>query len=213
MPFVISAGTFVSGFGAGIQSVSLNLTPQIQRLYQLGSSIPFDKNITSQKSMTITKYGGQGGSISVSPSTSCADANGHSISVSAAGCGGSVGDSDLFFCTSYSYNKDVQGWGIETYSFISKPEVIGGAGATAIMIRGVAEGQTSIDGGADTGVSFTGDTIPGTNIEVSAGNPGIGRAFNIVFGEVGSVGGGTGKADGRDGTASVQIPYTPIFIA
>lgn len=211
MPFVISAGSFVSGM-TGVQSVSVALTPQIQRLYQLGSNVPFNKNVINQHQLNITKYAG-GFSMSVAASASCADANSISISVTAGGCaGGGGGHSDTWFPTSYSYNKDVQGWGMETWGFISRPTIEGG-GATAIMIRGVAEGQSSTDGGASTGVSFIGSTVAGSSLEVTAGSPGIGRAFSMIFGEVGSIGGGTGKADGRDGTGSASVPYTPIYLA
>lgn len=213
MPFVISAGTLVTGFGAGIQSVSVNLSPQIQRLYQLGSIVPFDKNVISQTTLNISKYSGSGGTYSVLASSTCDDASSIILSITAGGCSGAISVSDTFFLTSYSYSKDAQGWGIESFSFVSKPEVIG-SGATVNMIRGVAEGQSTTDGGANTGVVFItgGTTIPGTTVDVTAGSPGIGKAFTIEFGEVETVGGGTGKADGLEGNANVSAPYTPVYL-
>lgn len=213
MPFVISTGTIVTGFGAGIISVNLSLTPQIQRLYQLGSGIPFDRNVTRQNQLNITRYGGVNSSINVEASASCTDANSTAISIVGGGCAGNeVNVSDNWYVSSYSYQKDVQGWGQESWSFISKPLVIGSS-ATATMIRGTAEGQSTNDGGADTGVVFLDTLIQGNTIEVSAGSPGIGRAFEFDYGEVQIVGGTTtGKADGLDGNASVSIPYTPIYI-
>lgn len=213
MPFIISAGTIVTGFGAGIQSVSLNLTPQIQRLYQLGTPVPYDKNIIRQYSLNISRYA-PGSAHNVEGSVNCEEPTPLELGIFASNCAGGVVDvTEDFFITSYSYSKDIQGFGIESYSLITRPEVIGGNGAEVRMIRGTAEGQTTVDGGADTGVVFLPtDTVDGTTIEVTAGSPGIGKASSVIFGEIEAVGGGTGKADGRDGQASVNIPYTPIYI-
>lgn len=213
MPFIISAGTLVTGFGAGIQSISLSINPQIQRLYQLGTPVPYDKNIINQISLNISKYA-PGSVYNVEASDDCTEPTPLEISIFASNCAGGVVDiTDDFFISSYSYNKDIQGWGIESFTLITRPEVIGGDGAEVRMIRGVAEGQSSTDGGADTGVVFlSSPTVDGTTVEVTAGSPGIGKSNNVIFGEVESVGGGLGKADGRDGSASVTIPYTPIYI-
>lgn len=213
MPFIISAGTIVTGFGAGIQSVNLSINPQIQRLYQLGTPIPYDKNVINQVSLSISRYA-PGDPHNIEASENCIEPTPLEISIFASNCAGGVVDlTEEFFITSYSYNKDVQGWGIESYSLISRPSVLGGDGAEVRMIRGVAEGQTTIDGGANTGVTFLPSlTVSGTNVEVAAGSPGIGRANTVIFGEIQIVGGGTGKADGRDGQANVTIPYTPIYI-
>lgn len=213
MPFIISAGTIVTGFGTGIQSLNLSINPQIQRLYQLGTPIPYDKNVISQISLNISRYA-PGDPFNVEASESCEEPDSIELGIFASNCAGGVVDfTEDFFITSYSYSKDVQGWGIETYSLISRPTVIGGDGAEVRMIRGVAEGQTTTDGGADTGVVFLPSlTVSGLNVDVAAGSPGIGKASNILFGEIQSVGGGTGKADGRDGQANVSIPYTPIYI-
>lgn len=216
MPFVISAGVNITGFGTGFQSVNLSLTPNIQRLYELGQTLPFDKNITRQTTATINKYSGQGTTYDVQAqnAANCLEENYLTIGITAANCGGSVVDvQDDYWIQGYSYSKDIQGWGIESYTLITRPEVIGGDGATVRMLRGTAEGQTTTDGGAETGIVFAASpTVDGQTIEVTAGNPGIGRANNVIFGEVITVGGGTGKADGRDGNGNVTIPYAPIYI-
>lgn len=217
MPYIISAGTLVNGFGVGIQSINLNMTPQIQRLYELGSIKPFDKNITQQYSLSISKYsrGVDGDTYTIAPSINCDDVDGVNISISTGNCAGGISISDKFYITSYSYNKDIQGWGIESYNLITKPIIVGGT-VIPRLLRGVAEGQTTIDGGANTGVVFnTGvgySIINGNSIEVTAGSPGIGKYTNTIFGEVSQIGGGTGKADGLDGVASVNIPYIPIYM-
>ena len=214
MPFVISAGTLVTGFGIGIQSVNYNDSPQIQRLYQLGSGVPFDRNIINQKNLQLTRYAGSpapGTPFEVLASTSCDDSTSFVIAINVISCY-PLSVSETWWPTSYSYSKDVQGWGVESWSFVSKPEVINGDGAVARMIRGTAEGQTTTDGGAETGVVFLATQVPGKTMQVSAGQPGIGNAFNVSYGEIHYIGGGTGKADGRMGNASVSIPYSPIFM-
>lgn len=216
MPFVIAAGTTVGGsFSTGVQSVNLSSSPQIQRLYQLGSFTPFDKNVIKQFTLNISVYAGSTGLFSLDPSINCLDASSVIVNLNPGSCSSIIGLGSIpseWWITSYSYSKDIQGWGIEAYSLMSKPEVIGAGSIEATLIRGIAEGQSSIDGGADTGVTFIGTTVEGASLEVSAGTPGIGKAFTLHFGEVSSVGGGTGKADGKEGQASVSVPITPIYI-
>jgi hypothetical protein len=211
MSYVISAGTFVSGLGAAI-SVNLDLSPQIQRLYQLGSSVPYNKNIISQKRLSVTSYGGSGTpSYSVAASVGCTDANTIAVSVNATACDGSaIGASHNWYVTGYSYTKDPAGWGQESWSLVTAPESSDGGIAT--MIRGIAEGSATIEG-ASVGVTFTGDTVDGESIQVQAGSPGIGRANNSIFGEVSSVGGGTtGQGNGLTGSANVSVPYSPLYL-
>lgn len=215
MPFIISAGTFVTGFGVGIQSINLAIAPQIQRLYQLGTAVPFDRNQIIQKTLTISRYGGGGNSAyDVSASLTCDEPTPLNISIAATNCSGdNLDEDDEWFVNSYSYSKDVQGWGVESWSLVTRPEVLGGGDAIARMIRGVAEGQSTINGGANTGVTFLAGTINGQTAEVTAGSPGIGKAFNISYGEISSVGGATtGKSDGLEGNAQVSIPYIPIYL-
>jgi len=220
MTFIISHGTFVTGFDA-VQSVNLDLNPQIQRLYQLGAAVPYAKNVTKQKRLNLTVYGGANVAYSTLASSTCTDANTLSVSIAANGCGGDgISEVDEWFVSSYSYNKDMQGWGVETWGLVSRPIGLLETGEEdplaiePIMVRGVAEGQATIDGGASLGVSFLGTTIDGNTLQVQAGSPGIGRANEVLFGEVSSVGGSTtGKSDGKDGMASVTIPYAPIYIA
>lgn len=214
MGFVISAGTLVTGLGAAI-SVNLDLSPQIQRLYALGSSTPYNRLLISQKRLSVTVYGGSGSpTYSVAASVGCNDANTIPVSVSAVACdGGSVGTSENWYVTGYSYTKDAQGWGQESWTMVTAPEGSDGASTvTATMIRGIAEGTATV-GGASAGVTFIGTTVPGESIQVQAGTPGIGRADDSLFGEVSSVGGGTtGQGLGLTGSANVSVPYSPIYL-
>jgi hypothetical protein len=212
MTFIIAAGTIVTGFDH-IQSISLNLSPQIQRLYVLGTNPLYNRIIINQHSLNVAVYAGGGNTYDTRPSTDCNDANSKNISISAHGCGSgpSISFSDTMYVASYSYNKDVQGFGSENWSLITKPVPDDGTANNIRMIRGVAEGQAST-GGADTGVDFSSIAATGQTMDVSAGSPGIGKAFNMEFGEVIRVGNGLLKQDGKDGTASVSIPYTPIYL-
>jgi len=212
MAFIISSATFVTGLGArGIISVSLSLSPQIQRLYDLGYTTPFDTNTIDQKTLSITRYG-PGPTHSVVASTLCQDANSLDIQITANACGTGTGVNfqDDFFVNSYSYTKDVQGFGQESWSMVTRP--IPSTGADFIMIRGVAEGQTTPDGtiGQTTGARISAGTVTGREISVTAGSPGIGTADDVTFGIMDQIGGGTGKFDGFTGNASVSIPYSPI---
>lgn len=244
MPFIISAGTFVSGFGSntggvgtqigtgdrGIQSVSLSTNVTPNRLWHLGYITPYDENVTIQKQLSITCYGGGASNVyDTEASQTCIEPSPLSISINANACdGSSFVDLTDWWLTSYSYNKDMQGWGSESWSFISKPIILNEnlqeiTDVNIIMVRGIAEGEQTTDGGADTGIVFIAgtqildkDTINALDfvgtVEVTQGSPGIGRANDMEYGVVGQVGeNSTGKSDGRDARGSVNIPYTPIF--
>ena len=212
MAFIISQSTFVTGLGVrGIISVQLSLSPQIQRLFDIGFTDPFDTNTIEQHSLSLTRYA-PGPAYSTVASTTCADANSLSINISANACGSDPGINftDDFFVTSYSYSKDVQGFGQESWSMTTRP--IPSEGADFIMVRSIAEGQTTPDtvGGQTTGIVLDAGLVTGKEVSVQAGNPGIGTADDVTFGTVSQVGGGTGKFDGYVGNGNVSIPYQPI---
>lgn len=189
------------------------MAPQIQRLYVLGNNPLYNRIIINQHSLNVTVFAGGGSTYPTLPSTDCDDANSKAVSIVAQGCGsgGQVSFSDNMYVTSYSYNKDVQGFGSESWSLITKPVPSDESDDNIRMIRGVAEGQSSMYG-ADTGVDFSEIAAEGQTVDVSAGSPGIGRAFDIEYGEVIQIGGGLLKQDGLDGTASVSIPYSPLYV-
>lgn len=230
MPYIISAGTQVTGFGAGggIESISYSTEVQPNRLYHLGFSSPYDQNVIIQKQLSITCYGGASSVYNTEASTTCDEPTPLVITINASSCGAaSFQDTTDWFCTGYSYQKDVQGWGKETWNFTTRPTYLDQnlapiTDVTIRMIRGIAEGQATTDGGADPGIVFLAGSIIDSDtvsavpfvgrMQVQAGNPGIGRANYERFGVVTQVGQGTGKSDGRDGSGSAQIPYTPIVI-
>lgn len=222
MPYVIGAGTFIKDTITsvpllGIQSISLDSSPEINRLWELGSTLPYDKDLRRQKKLSISRYSGSLQSkFNILASNDCSEPEPLFLTIYAADClAGSVSDVSEWWITNYSYTKDIQGWGIESFNLISRPEIIGSSDIICRMIRGTAEGQRTINGGADTGIEFITDTtqVEGTTLEVSAGSPSIGKTFNTEFGEVATIGGGLGKGDGKEGNGQVTIPYTPIYFA
>lgn len=243
MPFVISAGTSITGFGSsvgiglpnqigngdrGIESINYSTQVTPNRLFHLGYTTIFDQNVTVQKQLSITCYGGASNLYDTTASEDCTEPLPLDITITTTSCDGQIFfDNTAWFVNSYSYNKDLQGFGRETWGLISRPiyldEQFNEVTDVVIrMIRGIAEGDRTTDGGADAGIVFDltsvidENTVPALgfvgNMQVQAANPGIGRANDQQFGVVTQVGQGTGKSDGRDGQGNVQIPYTPISI-
>ena len=228
MVVIIGAGTTVTSdkISSGFVSVSFNLAPQVERLFQLGSFNAFDTNVTTQESASITSYGGASTPIALAPSTSCADSLARmDVTITPAPCTGGAdpivrtGASALFI-TGFSYSKDYQGYGQESWSLTGKPIIEGYTGSIA-YIQGFAEGNritggdivsndglVLVDSATGTGgqVDATGRTL-----SVSAGSPGLGNDDDQDFGRATQVGGGVGKEDGKRGQSSASIPHQLIF--
>lgn len=214
----------------GVVSTNFGINAQINRLWQLGSFSPFDTYVQKQKQLSLTIYGkkedGSGGTqvFDLTPSTSCTDSDGIVIEVTPAACGTYIAPfSAIWYPTSYSYQKDNFGFGQESWSFTTKPEVDNYTG-TIVMIRGISSGQiltgagmmTSVDVGvvineADSRDS-NGDVIEGESGSISAGDMSIGDYAVQRECLFTSCGGSVGKQDGYKGQVSVSIPYTPIYL-
>lgn len=230
---IIGAGTsivttlFPQG---GVTSVNFGFRPEINRLWELGSWTPYDTYVVRQQELSLTGYGrtlsGQKGSISLdlTPSTACTDASSVSIAVTPGACGAYVEPFvDDFFPTSYSYSKDVFGFGTENWSFTTKQDIDNYTG-TIVMLRGISTGQISTGDGimsaADMGVVIddaaskdsNGDYIDGESGSVQAGFPGIGDYSIQREVVVTHVGQSEGRVDGYKGNASVTIPMQPVYL-
>lgn len=234
MAVIIGGGSSITTTlfpNGGIASVSFGITPTVNRLWQLGSFSPFDTITQNQRNLSINAYGanqaGVGGSQSqaLTPSTTCVDAGSLTITVTPGSCGTAVSPfTDTFFATGYNYSKsDKTGYGQESWSFVSKPIVPDYSG-TIVMLRGISTGQhqtgTGVATTAQMGVvvddaasrDSLGNWIEGESGSVSAGFPGLGNydfTREVVYSQCG---GSTGEIDGYTGTASVQIPMTPVYI-
>jgi hypothetical protein len=130
-----------------------------------------------------------------------------------------------YFLTSYSYQKENLGYGLESWSLTSKP-IVPSYGGTIVMLRtGFAEGTISTGDGFMTSTQM-GVTVDETGSNDSSGNPiqgesgsvqagGIGDfqiQRNIVATEVGGSLGFTDAINGLAGTASVSVSMTPVFL-
>lgn len=213
MAIVIGAATEVSFGGGCAISANWSYNPNAQRLYCIGEWVPRDEFTFYRPTQTlnITIYA-PGPSYSTEPTTSCADANGISASVSPATCGGAAaGDiSGTWLVTSYSYSKDDASLpGQESWSLSKWKDVPAPGGGTFVeptyVMRGISEGQATIG----AGVNFSGNTASTSTGNVSAG--GFGRADTLEVGVVGSVGGGSSAA-GDTGQGSASMPYTPLYL-
>jgi hypothetical protein len=228
MVVIIGAGTIVTSdkISSGFVSVSFNLSPQVERLFQLGSFDAFDLNVTTQESASISSYGGASTPVALAQSTSCVDSTAKmDITITPAPCTGAANPiirtgANALFITGFSYSKDFQAFGQESWSLTGKPIIQGFTGNIA-FIQGFAEGNritgtdiVSNDGIVlvDSATSTPGQVdATGRTISVSAGSPGLGNDDLQDFGKVTQIGGGVGKEDGKRGTSTASIPHQLIF--
>jgi len=235
MAVIIGAGTTIVSAqfpNGGILSVNFGFSPNVQRLFVLGSFQPYDAIVQKTRTLTVNVYGrrqdGSGGSLahSLTPSVSCADADTVSVTINPASCVSTLLPfTESYFVNSYSYQKDAQGYGQESWGMTTKP-IIPTYTGTIIMLRGIAEGTIGTGDGTmaalDMGVvvdetasnDALGAQIEGQSGGVSAGSPGIGNFDISRFVVVTSVGNSLGldsTIDGKTGNASISVPLTPVF--
>lgn len=212
---IIGFGTTIGGdfSGACATSVNWGYSPNIQRLYCLGSTTPWKSMEKPTETYSITVYEGSGGpgSVPVTASVVCDDLYTINASVSPASCGGTVGDvSGFWYLTSYSYSKgDPNLTGQETWSLQRWVEgsVPSESPAPNHYIQGASEGQASEQTGA--GIAFIGTVMTGNTGSVSAG--GTGQASTTYHGTVGTVGTTVSLGGGDIGNSSASMPITPMW--
>lgn len=228
MVVIIGAGTTVTSdvISGGFVSISFSISPSVERLFELGEIDAFDIQTQVQESMSISNYGGASIPVLLAPNTDCTDSTAKmDITIVPAPCTGSTTPItrtgvDALFITSYSYSKDFQGFGQESWSLQSKPVITGFTGSIA-FIQGFAEGNR-LDGAdivsndgiilVDSATSTVGLVdATGRNIQVSAGSPGLGQDDTQEFGRVTSIGGAVGREDGKRGNSSASVPHQAIF--
>lgn len=214
MPFILSSSTTVSAPFQKAVSVNASLNTLRQDLFQLSNSNPiYDTLISFQTTLSITIYA-PGPLHSTVHSVNCEEANSIPVQVIPGFCGGPIPGlslNDNYYVTSYSYNKDKNGYGTETWNLVTANQFLDedlNVEYEILFFRGVATGN-STNPESQTGVQFEGNTIQTKNFSVSVGFPGIGTANISKYGRVTAVGGGTGPG-GTEGQASVSIPYIPV---
>lgn len=208
----------------GFVSVSFTLSPSVERLFQLGSFDAFDIQLQNQESISLTNYGGASTPVTLTPSVTCTDSTARmDVVITPSACLGSVipisrTGTDALFITSFSYSKDFQGFGQESWSLQGKPIIVGYTGDIS-FVQGFSEGNRleGLDIVSNDGIVLTG-SVPATSFDaqgrslsVSAGSPGLGQDDTQTFGKVTQIGGGVGREDGKRGNASATIPHQLIF--
>lgn len=212
MSVIIGSATTVDGF-TGVVSLNWNMSPNIQRLWQLGSYTPYDtiKNFT--QTLSVVVYGGGGPVVDIVKAAGCENSLvKFYCKVYPAACGAPVeGPEGDFYMSGYTYSKgSAQGAGQCTYNgqqWISEPY-------PSYVLCGGAEGTRSQDYWDITGVIF--DGVPdaeGLQGSVSAGFPGIGNANITEHGIVLTVGQNPSAIDhGKIANASVTVKHQPLWL-
>lgn len=212
MAIVIGAATTVSFAGACVISANWGYSPNVQRLYCIGEWTPDESRIYYRptETLNLTIYS-PGPTYDTEPTTSCADANTISASISPAACGDTLMSlTGSWWVTSYSYSKDdatlpgQESWAMTRWKGLNASPPGNFVEPTYVM-RGISEGQATIE----AGILFTGSTVETQTGNVSAG--GFGKADILQVGVVEQVGGGSSSA-GDTGQGSASMPYTPLYI-
>ena len=212
MAIIIGAATQVSFNNACVISANWGYNPNVQRLYCIGEWVPDDERTYYRptETLNLTIYA-PGPTYSTDPTTSCADANSISASITPAACGGNFGSlTGNWLVSSYSYSKDdaslpgQESWSLTRWKDLNSTPASNFIEPTYVM-RGISEGQAT----DNAGIVFTGTTVETQTGNVSAG--GFGRADELEVGVVTSVGGGSSTA-GDTGQGSASMPYTPLYL-
>jgi len=225
MAIIIGSNTQVTGDVQGVISAQWGISPQINRLWQLGSWDPYYQLATRVTNVSLTVYAGGGPTINLQPAAACVDSAAKlTITIDPGSCGTvpvGLGGNFTVYLSSYSYSKgDALGFGQQSYSGQDWPGGAGaGGGATVefadaptVVLQGRADGTSTIDVGLGTGVSFSGGwDVYGIQGSVSAGFPGTGQADEVRNGLVDQISNGDLRNDGKVGQASVNIPHSPLY--
>lgn len=212
---IIGFGTLVGGIfsGACATNVSWGYSPNVQRLYCLGTISPWASIEKPTENMSVTVYQGSVSSQTVTPSTSCSDITSVSASVSPSSCGGSVeGMSGQWYIASYSYSKgdpNVPGqetWSLQRWVEGSDPSL---SPAPDYVIRNITEGQATIYPATALGITFTGTVLSGR--QGSVGAAAVGQANDTYYGMVTQVGGAS-LGGGDIGNSSANAQLTPLWV-
>jgi hypothetical protein len=210
MAVIIGSSTTVVGF-EGVVSVNWNLSPNVQRLWQLGSFTPYDTILNVTQTLSVVVYGSP--AVPIIPivhAGGCVDsAVKFDCTVNPAACEqGIEGPSGTFYLSGYSYSKgSPQGHGQCTYNgqqWVSDP-------IPNLILCGGAEGTKSTTNDI-TGVVFSSIDATGFQGSVSAGFPGVGNASETAYGIVSSVGNDpAGISHGKTATANVTVKHQPLW--
>ena len=222
MAIIIGAGTQVTG-AVGVVSVSWDISPNLERLWELGEFDPYVTRTQVTKSVNLTAYAGGVPTITISPPSTSCEVNDSLLNVVIlpAQCAGTAdGVEGPFFLTSYSYSKgEPTAYAQESYSAMDWVETDSYPYPTYVL-RGISEGQYA-GTLSQTQMGLTGGDVDasGSSGSVSAGFPGIGQADTTYYlSNITSVGGGVlgdtvGTGAGKYGNSSASIQHTPLWVS
>jgi hypothetical protein len=236
MPFIIGQASTIT-FGSldqGIVSVSWQEGKGFTPLYQLGSDSIYAIESNQNQTLNVTIYGNAGSpSFSNLDVPNCTDSSLKVNITFTPGLCPSTGAYSFsnreFFVNSYSYSKDVQGVGQESWSLVAKPGnafyMMTGSSLnitsssisntpTIVMINGLPTGQFYSEGvtSGEAGVTLHTSNLTTKTMDVSSGALSLGKAKTITQGFVSSFGGSTLlKKDGSICETSVNVEYNPIY--
>lgn len=216
----------VGGVTDGFQSVNWNLNQQPNRMWQLGSWVPYNTQVAATVTVSVTAYAGNNiGPIALEPALGCVDSTAiRDVVINASACTDPVSfNFSRMFVTSYSYSKgDPIGFGTESWSFQAwiDSDVAGDGGSygpfvesplPTVVLQGISEGSMSGDV-PNLGVIMHGvGQVSGYQGSVSAGPTSVGNSDEVIYGIVTSIGGGDLVAFGRTGQSSASIPHQPLY--
>lgn len=247
MAVVIGSATIVSmsipldtGSWTDFCFVSINwgYNPNIQRYYCLGSTAPAYTISKPTESLSVVVYspyttGTEKYDVTAQDTANCEDqANKITATVSLGICDEQAAYyqgpiSTTWYLNNYGFSKDDPNLpGQETWALTAYPTTdLTGADVSAVapdaVIRGVAEGQATVDtaapyNDADPGVTFeAAGQVKASTGNVQAGGA-TGRVDYLTYGVATGVGGSGNlptQADqfGRTGQGSVSVPQTPVW--
>lgn len=225
MAIIIGSTTQVTGDIQGLVSVQWGISPQINRLWQLGSWDPYSQLATRVTNLSATCYAGGGPTITLQPASACTNSTATiTLTIVPGGCGAispDLGGVFTVYLSSFSYNKgDAVGFGQQSYSGQYWPGGAGSGGgvnvefsdAPSVVLQGRSEGTETADDDLNTGVTFSnGWDVYGVEGNVSAGFPGTGTANETRQGLVNQISNGDLRNDGKMGQSSVTVPHSPLY--
>lgn len=214
MAVIIGSATTVTNF-EGVVSINWNMSPNIQRLWQLGSFTPYDTIKKITQTLSVVVYAGGGPAIDIVNAAGCEDSPvKFNCTINAASCDTSVeAPSGDFYLSGYTYSKSgPQSPGQCTYNGQQWVETVDNPLPSYVLCGG-AEGTRSTDYDIH-GVVFAGaPDAEGFQGSVSAGFPGIGNANVTEYGIVSAVGvAPVAIANGKTANANVTVKHQPLWL-
>lgn len=208
MSVIVSFGSSISGIDA-VESCTWNSTVAPERLWVIGSMLPYASIIQGIQTCTVTCYGSGAVNLDLVPSAGCVQGTATlDVQIMPASCAEVIATIYAKCLTSYTYEKQQHQVAKCSYSFTDYFGRI-----PAINLQGISTGYWSGTGHGITGLI----DISGNEGHLQAGLNDSGRALIKNYGVVTAIGGAStgigsdGFIDTTEGSANCTIPWTPIW--